>query len=116
MRHGIAIIGIVIAGLAPAGCGDDDKSGSSDAPAVALEAGDFYFKPPELSLKAGTAGAIEVKNAGPSEHTFTVEGLKVDKEVEGGKSVRVEVSPAAGTYPFHCRYHPEQMVGKLNVS
>jgi plastocyanin len=109
----------VIAGIAFTGCGssgDDKSSASAPETTVHLEAGDVYYKPTELALKAGGDTTLEVENLGPSEHNLTVEGLKVDKVLEPGKTVKVKLTPAAGTYPFRCAYHPEQMTGTIRVS
>jgi plastocyanin len=109
---------MVITGIALAGCGSsgDDKPAAPSGTIVHLEAGDIYYKPTELTLKAGGDTTLEVANIGPSEHNLTIEGLKVDKVLEAGKTVNVKLTPAAGTYPFHCSYHPDQMTGTITVS
>jgi plastocyanin len=51
------------------------------------------------------------------EHTFTVEKLAIDVEVEPGKEKTITVAPKQpGTYDLICRYHSQQgMVGKVIV-
>jgi plastocyanin len=96
------------------GCGGSGGEKSSGA-SVALEADNYYFKPTEISLTAGKQATIEVKNAGNVEHNLTVEGLGVTKDIEPGKSQKVPVTAAAGTYPFRCQYHPTQMMGTITA-
>jgi plastocyanin len=105
----------VIAGLVLAGCGSGGDKKSSSGTVVHLEADDLYFKPTDLSLKAG-AVTLAVKNEGKLTHNVTVAGLNVSQDLAAGKTVDVKLTPAAGTYPFHCEYHPDQMKGTITVS
>jgi plastocyanin len=45
-----------------------------------------------------------------------VESATVNKDVEGGKTIRVKATLKAGTYAFHCKYHPDAMKGTIVVS
>ncbi len=99
-----------------AGCGTDNKSSASGGGrTVKLEADDVYFKPTDIKLDAGKATTLEVENEGKVEHNITIEGLEVDKDLEAGKTTTVSVTPKAGTYQFHCEYHPTQMKGTITV-
>lgn len=106
-------------------CGSSSSSGgygetSTSAPAAAagpvtkLGAHDFGFDPSELTLKPGAA-TITITNTGSAEHNLTIEGLKVKKDVPAGKSASVNLTAKAGTYQFHCEYHPTQMKGTVTV-
>ena len=117
MRRLIAMVALSLLSLGVlAGCGSDNKNtGNTSAASVNLEAVDYSFKPTDLSLPAGQEATIAFKNGGSTEHNFTVEGLQVAKDVQPGASAEVSVTPAAGTYPFHCRYHRTQMMGTITA-
>jgi plastocyanin len=114
VRRLITLLAIVLLGLgALAGCGSGGNKTS--AASAELEADNFYFKPTAFTLKAGQQAKIVVKNNGNVEHNLTVEDLGVKKDVEPGKSANVSVTPPAGTHPFHCAYHPDQMKGAITA-
>lgn len=123
MRRFTAVLAITLASaMFVAGCGSDGKSsaGSADASSagsgktVKVEADDFAFKPTDIELDPGSA-TLEVQNAGQVEHNITVEGLDVNKDLEAGETTKVAVDAKAGTYEFHCKYHPTQMKGTITV-
>jgi plastocyanin len=120
MRHHFAVPAVAVmlasAGII-SGCGDDKGgSGSGAAGSVELEAGDFYYKPTEIKLTAGEKGTIAVTNKGANKHNLTAEGLGVDQDIEAGESAEMPVTPKAGSFPFHCEYHPDKMKGTITVS
>ena len=122
MRRMLALLAVVaFAAIGIAGCGDDDDAadkgngGGGDANAVTLTATDFSFKPADLQLKAGEKATIELKNDGKTKHNLTIKDLKVDEDVEGGKSTKISVEPKAGNYQFQCEYHPDKMKGTITV-
>jgi plastocyanin len=115
VRRFITVLAIVPLPLGVmAGCGSD-SSNKSSAATVDLEADNYYFKPTDITLTAGKAATIVVKNEGTVEHNLTAEGIGVKQDVQPGKSEKVSVTPAAGTYPFHCEYHPTQMMGTITA-
>jgi plastocyanin len=121
MRRLIAVVAVVTAsGAILAGCGSDGKkegtTGSASGATVNLEADNFYFKPTDIKLTPDKPATIVVKNEGEAEHNLTAEGLGLDKDVEPGATADVPVTPKAGTYPFHCEYHPDQMKGTITVA
>ena len=107
----LAIVPLSLGLLAGCGSGDDKSSGAS----VELEADNYYFKPTDITLTAGKPATIVVKNEGNVEHNLTAEDLALSQDVQAGKSEEVPVTPAAGTYPFHCQYHPTQMTGTITA-
>lgn len=118
MRRLIALMAVALTlGAILAGCGSDgDKEPASTGTTVNLEADNFSFKPTEIKLAPDEAATIVIKNEGDAEHNLTVEGLGLDKDVQPGATAEVPVTPKAGTYPFHCEYHPAKMKGTITVA
>ena len=75
---------------------------------------DFAFTPTALTVPSG-GGTVKFTNTGSVEHNFTVDGQSVSKDAEAGESASVKVDLPAGSYKFHCKYHPTQMKGTLTV-
>ncbi|MBM4764823.1 cupredoxin domain-containing protein [Bacillus sp. B15-48] len=85
--------------------------------AIEVELNDDYFKPDVITIPNGATTTLILKNKGKKEHTFTVEKLNIDAEVQPGKEKTITVKPEkSGTYKLICRYHlREGMVGKVIV-
>ena len=108
-------------GGSPYGGGTSSKTTATTAAAttgsgatIALSAKDFAFTPTSLSVPSA-GGTVKFTNTGTVEHNFTVDGKGISKDAEAGKSATVKVDLPAGTYQFHCKYHPTQMKGTLTV-
>ncbi|MES1039726.1 MULTISPECIES: cupredoxin domain-containing protein [Peribacillus] len=84
---------------------------------IEVELNDDSFNPDVITIPNGTATTLILKNKGTKEHTFTVEKLGIDAEVQPGKEKTITVQPKQpGTYELICRYHfQEGMVGKVMV-
>lgn len=82
-----------------------------------VELKDDFFNPKAITIPNGTATTVILKNKGVKEHTFTVEKLGIDVEVQPGEEKNITVNPKQpGTYELICRYHFQQgMVGKVMV-
>ncbi|MDR7238211.1 cupredoxin domain-containing protein [Neobacillus drentensis] len=82
-----------------------------------VELNDNYFNPNVITISNGTTTTLILKNKGKKEHTFTVEKLGIDAEVQPGKEKTITVEPKQpGTYELICRYHFQGgMVGKVIV-
>lgn len=126
-----AVVLLATAGLVFAGCGGggSKKAESSDTTAasntggggdtVNLVAKDFMFEPTTITATAGKPVTVTIKNEGQAEHNFSIESLKVNKDIEKGESQTVTFTPTqSGTVQFFCEYHKTShgMVGSLNVS
>jgi plastocyanin len=132
---GVALLGVVAVG----GCsGDDDGGGGGGASAttaaeaattttaaaggggeqeVQLTAEGFKWDTTNLRLKAGTEYRVEVRNQDSAEHSFTFQEASVDQDVEAGEDATVTfTAPDAGSYEFHCKYHPAAMKGTVTVT
>ncbi len=75
---------------------------------------DFEFDPSTIDLSSGET-TIEITNTGAVEHSFTLDDDSVSQDIEPGESQTVTVNLTATT-GFHCKYHPDQMTGTLQVS
>lgn len=84
---------------------------------IEVELNDDFFNPEVITIPNGTATTLILKNKGKKEHTFTVEKLGIDAEVQAGKEKTITVQPKqSGTYELICRYHFQKgMVGKVIV-
>lgn len=85
--------------------------------ALEVELNDDYFNPNIITLPHGQSSTLVLRNKGQQEHTFTVNKLSIDVEVQPGKTKTITVQPKnQGTYELICRYHSgEGMVGKVIV-
>lgn len=85
--------------------------------AIEIELNDDYFNPKDITILNGKTTTLLLKNKGKKEHTFTVEELGIDAEVQPGKEKTITVkTEKSGTYELICRYHfQEGMVGKVIV-
>ncbi|RDW19699.1 cupredoxin domain-containing protein [Oceanobacillus chungangensis] len=84
---------------------------------IVVELNDDYFNPDVITISNGESTKLLLKNVGKKEHTFTVEKLGIDVEIEPGKEKTITVKPEkTGTYELICRFHKnEGMVGKVIV-
>ncbi|HEK9103270.1 cupredoxin domain-containing protein [Bacillus pfraonensis] len=84
---------------------------------IEVELNDDYFNPRVINIPIGKTTTLILKNQGKKEHTFTVEKLRIDVEVQPGKEKTITVNPKKpGTYELICRYHFQKgMDGKVIV-
>lgn len=84
---------------------------------IEVELNDDSFNPKVITIPTGRTTTLILKNQGKKKHTFTVENLGIDAEVQPGKEKTITVKPEkTGTYELICRYHfQEGMVGKVIV-
>jgi plastocyanin len=142
-RRGGMVIGVLVGvlALAAAGCGggDDNGGGSASATTAApettsapettaaaggggenelkLTAQGTAWDTTSFDLKSGSSYTLEVTNKDSVEHNFTFEKAGADQDVEGGEDAKVTfTAPAAGSYEFHCEYHPAAMKGTITVT
>ena len=75
--------------------------------AISLEQDSYYFEPTFLKADSGAHITVTLKNTSKVEHNFSITSLKVDKDVEAGKTETVTVALPSGTAPvaFFCKYH-----------
>jgi plastocyanin len=143
MRRRGMVIGVLagVLALAAAGCGGGDDNGggaaaattaapqTTSAPSTTAAAGgggedeiqlvatDFKFDQTSLDVKAGSQVKVELRNQGQAEHNFTFPEGQANQDVEAGEDATVTfTAPAAGSYQFHCKYHPTLMKGTITVT
>jgi plastocyanin len=114
------VLFVMVTTLSSLGVLADSSVGSQpmeNVKAIEVEMNDDYFNPKEIIIPNGTTTTLLLKNKGMKKHTFTVEKLGIDAEVQPGKEISITVTPKqAGTYDLVCRYHfQEGMVGKVIV-
>jgi plastocyanin len=67
-------------------------------------------------MTAGAEVSVEVTNEDTTQHSFTFEAASVDEVVPGGEDATASfTAPAAGTYPFRCKFHGS-MTGTVTVT
>jgi plastocyanin len=98
----------LLAGVAGTGCGGSSNSGGGGA---AVRAGDFFFAPKELHVKAGQA--VTWTNAGQTIHTVKGPGF-FSQAIDPGKRYSYRFA-RAGRFAYLCTLHPAQMRGTVVV-
>lgn len=138
MRRALVLAAaVVLSGVVVAGCGSDDDDtasatgatsgattgGSADTTAAAagqrveVKAAGFAFDPTTIQLPAGQAVTFVIENGDAVRHNLTVEGTDVDTDVEPEDTAEAPAATLdAGSYTFHCEYHPAQMQGTITVT
>jgi plastocyanin len=142
-RRGGLAIGVLVGvlALAAAGCGGGDNGGGSGAAATTaapaatsapettaaagggaenelkLVAKGVKFDKASFDLKSGSSYTVEVDNQDGVEHNFTFQAANANQDVEANEDAKVSfTAPAAGSYEFHCKYHPSVMKGSITVT
>ena len=79
-------------------------SGSTDTVEMAMT--NYAFTPAVLNGTPGSKQTIHLTNSSGTEHNFTLEDQKVDKDVESGEDADVTITfPSSGQLVFVCEYH-----------
>jgi plastocyanin len=104
-RNGLVLLG---AALVSAACGG--SSGGSvaagSASTVQMAMNNYAFSPSVLNGTPGQKQTIHLTNSSGTEHNFTLEDQKVNKDVESGKDADVTITfPSSGQLVFVCEYH-----------
>lgn len=76
-----------------------------DADAVDLEAGDQFFDPTCLTGVSQDTVTLSIENTGQSLHNIKIEDQGIDKDIEPGETVAVDVEVGAEPVAFTCKYH-----------
>jgi plastocyanin len=74
---------------------------------------DDEFVPSTATIAVGD---VDLVNEGESPHNFTIEGQRVDVDVDPGTTTTQSIDLAAGTYTIFCAFHrSDGMQGSLTV-
>lgn len=106
---------VTIAGQRATSHGSEEVSGTDQ---IEVEVDDFYFEPTVLEGEAGQTLTVSLFNEGEAPHTFTIDELRIDQELQpGDEGVTAEVTfPDSGALVFYCRFHAGGgMLGGLSV-
>jgi plastocyanin len=92
-------------------------SGGGGSDKITLTAKGIAFDQTQLNMPAGKQVTVTLNNQDSVEHSFTFKDAKAEKDAEGGETAEVSfTAPAAGSYEFHCKYHPSKMKGTVTVA
>lgn len=97
----------------PAGGGGAPAAPAAPAAPQSVTLKDFAFEPARIEVRKGKI-PFAVKNAGPSDHNFTVKGVKGanTQDLKAGASQTIEVTlDKAGTYEFVCTVPGHEAAG-----
>ena len=88
-------------------------SASTDAGTIAVTIEGFAFKPAAVTAKVGDIIGFTNKDSAPHTATLDDNGCTTDDIAKDGAGALVFSAP--GSYPFHCRIHPD-MKGPFEIS
>jgi plastocyanin len=136
----LAVSTLVAVALAVAGCtipttndgggyGPSDQAGRAAAakpapPPVELRSGakqalkssNATWAPAAYVTAAGAKIVLDVSNADPTQHNFTLGDLEISRNIPPDTSTLVRfTAPSPGRYRFYCKYHQQEMQGWLTV-
>src|SRR4051812_35796958 len=92
---------------------------AAGAKSVSIEAGNFYFKPKDITIPANTPTKFEIKNVAQIPHNLSIDALKVSVDIQPGETASTTIEAPAGSYEFYCNlpgHKAAGMYGTLTVS
>lgn len=124
-KRALALIAIAVAVLASGACDDgtDDSAGTGGnnggaAPqTIRVIATDFDFDQNGITLEPGVI-EVTLVNDGDVQHSFTSFELGSDVDVvvsPGDEGSTTFTLPVGETFPFYCKFHPDEMRGAIYV-
>jgi plastocyanin len=98
------IASISAAAVLVAGLGAGASPSPSVATTTAVAIADYSFKPPTITIAAGTRIVWTQKDDDP--HTVTADDGSFDSKGLGQGDTYAHVFTKPGRYPYHCSAHP----------
>ena len=81
-----------------------------------LKSTNASWAPAAYVAAAGTKVVLNVSNADPTQHNFTLGDLEISKNLPPDTSTLIRfTAPQPGRYRFYCKYHQQEMQGWLTV-
>jgi plastocyanin len=75
---------------------------------------------PTLEMVAGEETTLEIDNPTEEEHNLVIESdgevLEESGDIAAGEDGTLTITPEEGTLDYYCEYHPDTMVGTIEVS
>jgi plastocyanin len=111
-------------GYGPSNQSSRKGSTAEQAPPVELRSGakgklksaDSSWAPAGYVTATGAKVVLDVSNADPTQHNFSLGELEISKNIPADGSALVRfTAPQPGRYRFYCKYHQQEMQGWLTV-
>ena len=100
---GLAALLISVVALNASSDDGGSKNAESAAPqTIEVELGDFYIKPPNLTVASGTEVTLKVHNAGAIDHDLSVEGGPKTPLIPSGETVALSLGAVDGAKSLLC--------------
>jgi plastocyanin len=81
-----------------------------------LKSSDSSWTPAVYVTATGAKIVLDVSNADPTQHNFTLGDLEISKNIPPDTSALIRfTAPQPGRYRFYCKYHQQEMQGWLTV-
>jgi plastocyanin len=82
-----------------------------------LKSTNASWTPAGYVTAAGAKVVLDVSNADPTQHNFTLGDLEISKNIPPDTSTLIRfTAPKPGRYRFYCKYHQQEMQGWLTVT
>ena len=82
-----------------------------------LKSTDASWTPATYVTATGAKVVLDVSNADPTQHNFTLGDLEISKNIPPDTSTLIRfTAPKPGRYRFYCKYHQQEMQGWLTVT
>jgi plastocyanin len=134
----LPVSSLVVVALAAAGCtmpttkdgggyGPSNQTARKPAPPPPVElrsgatqkvkSADASWTPARYVTATGAKVVLDVSNADPTQHNFTLGDLEISKNIPPDTSTLIRfTAPKPGRYRFYCKYHQQEMQGWLTVT
>jgi plastocyanin len=82
-----------------------------------VKSADASWTPALYVTATGAKIVLDVSNADPTQHNFTLGDLEISKNIPPDTSTLIRfTAPKPGRYRFYCKYHQQEMQGWLTVT